>query len=126
MGGHSLLPSDRKTNDKNPILNESLAFFDTNSHHPHTAQAHYDERDAQLSPERRRAAFMEPPVSPRCQKLGPTSGIGLGNVFGVQRILRRTAGIPAKFVSFSPLQRRAAGSASRCRLLLPNSQNLGP
>lgn len=41
---------------------------------------------------------MDPPVSPRCQKLGPTSGIGLGNVFGVQRILCRTAGSSAKFV----------------------------
>lgn len=61
-----------------------------------TSAAHYDKRGARLSPERRRAAFMEPPVS----KLGPTSGIVLGNVFGVQCILCHPAGNSAKFLPF--------------------------
>lgn len=49
---------------------------------------------------------MEPPASPRCDKLGPTSGIGLGNVFGAERFLRHPAGISATFFAFCTRPRR--------------------
>lgn len=101
--------------DKNPILNESLALFYTNTRHPRR-----NPEGRALSPERRRAPFMEPPASPRCDKLGPTSGIGHGNVFSASRVTL-LAFQPNFYLLYSSSAGRSAGGAGRCRLLLLQS-----